>query len=131
MHQDRNQRKDLTMDVAARVVIGLIIVIHVYIVLLEMVLWKRRAHKVFPITKEFAEQAAGLASNQGLYNGFLVAALLLGQLHPDARIASAFTLYGLVCVAVAGVWGALTASKRIFFVQTVPAALALGALALA
>jgi putative membrane protein len=110
--------------------VGLVLLIHVYIVVLEMVLWKSRAHKAFPITKEFAEQSAGLASNQGLYNGFLVAALAVGLLHPDPRLAHAFLLYGLICVAVAGVWGAITVHPRIALIQTVPAGLGLAALLL-
>ncbi len=115
------------MQVVAKVLVGLVAVIHVYIVILEMVLWKQRAHKVFPVTKEFAAQAASMASNQGLYNAFLVAALLLGLFLPDAQLARAFLLYGLICVAVAGIWGGATVHKRIFMVQTVPAGLALAA----
>jgi putative membrane protein len=64
-------------------------------------------------------------ANQGFYNGFLVAALLLGFLVPDRTIAAAFTLYGLWCVAAAGIVGAMTVQIRILFVQTVPAAAAL------
>jgi putative membrane protein len=70
-------------------------------------------------------------SNQGCYNGFLAVALALGLLLPDAATARAFTIYGLGCVAVAGVWGAATVQIRILFVQTVPAVLALAALFLA
>jgi putative membrane protein len=113
------------MEVATKVLVGLMILIQSYIVVLEMVLWKQRAHKVFPITKEFAAEAASLASNQGLYNGFLVAALVLGLVLRDAALADAFLLYGLICVAVAGIWGGLTVSKRILLVQTLPACLAL------
>lgn len=119
------------MATLAQVLVGLIALLHVYIVILEMVLWRSRGPKVFGITKEFAEASAGLASNQGLYNGFLVAALALGLFHPNPALAHGFTLYGLICVAVAGVWGAITASPRIFFVQTVPAAAALAAFTLA
>lgn len=119
------------METVATVLIGLVALEHVYIVLLEMVLWKRRAHKVFPITREFAEQTVSMASNQGLYNGFLVAALLLGLFLPSPELSHAFKLYGLICVVVAGLWGGITVHKRIFFVQAVPAGLALAALALA
>ena len=59
-------------------------------------------------------------SNQGCYNGFLAVALALGFLLPDAATGRAFTIYGLACVAVAGVWGAMTVQIRILFVQTVP-----------
>ena len=90
-----------------------------------MVLWKSRAPKVFGITPEFARESASLASNQGLYNGFLVVALLTGLLHSDPAVAHAFILYGLICVIVAGVWGSVTASRRILYIQALPAALAL------
>src|SRR5215207_1996370 len=96
------------MDKVAQVLVGLNLLIHVYIVILEMVLWKQRGPLVFGITPEFAEQSASLASNQGLYNGFLVAALAAGLFLPDPHLARAFTVYGLACIAVAGVWGALT-----------------------
>jgi putative membrane protein len=119
------------MDIAAKVLVGLVATIHIYIVVLEMALWRSRGPKVFGITQQFANDSAGLASNQGLYNGFLVAALVLGLFLPDPRLAHAFTLFGLGCVAVAGIWGAITASRRIFFVQTVPAGLALAAVLLA
>jgi len=118
------------VDKVALVLVGLMLLIQVYIVVLEMVLWKQRAPVVFGITKQFAADASALASNQGLYNGFLVAALALGLFLPDAHLAHAFLLYGLVCVAVAGVWGAATVSRRILFVQTIPAGLALIAVAL-
>ena len=116
------------MEKLAQVLIGLNLLIHAYIVILEMVLWKQRAPKVFGITPAFAQESASLASNQGLYNGFLVAALALGLFLPDPHLARAFTIYGLACIAVAGIWGALTANRRILFVQTIPAGLALGAL---
>lgn len=109
----------------ALIVYLLVLLIHVYIVVLEMVLWKTRGPKVFRITPEQAAETAAMASNQGLYNGFLVVALVIGLVAPDPAINAAFALFGLICVAVAGIWGAITVSKRILFVQTVPAAAAL------
>jgi len=64
-------------------------------------------------------------SNQGCYNGFLVAALLLGLVYPEPAVAKAFASYGLLCVAVAGVWGAVTVARKVLYVQTVPAVLGL------
>jgi putative membrane protein len=78
------------------------------------------------ITPEKAAETAAMASNQGLYNGFLVIALALGLVAPDATVSASFALYGLICVAIAGIWGGITVSKRIVFVQTVPALVALG-----
>lgn len=114
------------MPLVATVLTALVVLIHVYIVLLEMVLWRSRGPRVFGITPQFAEQSAALASNQGLYNGFLVVALLLGLLLREP-FATAFVFYGLGCVVAAGLWGALTASRRILYVQALPAALALAA----
>ena len=119
------------MLIAAKVLTGLVLFIHVYIFLLETVLFQTRGRKAFNLTKEQAETMKSAMSNQGCYNGFLAAALACGLLLPDAATGRAFTIYGLVCVAVAGIWGALTVQIRILFVQTVPAVLALAALFLA
>ena len=109
----------------ALIVYLLVLLIHVYIVVLEMVLWKTRGPKVFRITPEKAAETAAMASNQGLYNGFLVAALVIGLVAPEPVVNASFALFGLICVAVAGIWGAITVSKRILYVQTVPAVAAL------
>jgi putative membrane protein len=103
----------------------IVIALHIYFVVLEMALWKRLAPKVFRMSPEFAAQTASMASNQGLYNLFLVAALLIGFFVSNP-IGYAFAFYGLICVIVAGAWGAITVNKRIFFVQAVPAIVALG-----
>jgi putative membrane protein len=109
----------------AQVVTGLVLLIHVYIVLLETVLFQTRGRRVFGLSAEKAAIVQPAMSNQGCYNGFLVAALAVGFLHPAPATAQAFTVFGLCCVAVAGVWGAATVSRRILFVQTVPAVIAL------
>ena len=111
------------MDIVATVLTLVVVVIHVYIVVLEMALWRTRGPKVFGITPDFARESAALASNQGLYNGFLVVALVLGLALHEPH-ATAFVFYGLGCVVVAGLWGAVTASRRILYVQALPAALA-------
>lgn len=115
------------MLLAANILIGIVLAIHVYIVLLETVLFRSRGRKVFGLTKEQVEVMAPAMSNQGCYNGFLAAALAIGLLHPDPAIGAAFSVFGLACVAVAGIWGAATVQVRILFVQTVPAVLALAA----
>jgi putative membrane protein len=107
------------------VVYFIVILLHIYFAILEMVLWKARAPKLFGLTAQFAADSAMLASNQGLYNLFLVVALLIGFFASDANVARSFTLYGLGCVIVAGIWGGVTSSRRIILVQAVPAALAL------
>lgn len=117
--------------VAALVLVGLVAFIHVYIALLETVLFRSRGVKVFRLTPERADIMAPAMMNQGLYNAFLAAALLLGLFWPDPAIAQAFVLYGLGCVIVAGIVGAITVMPSILLVQSVPAAAALVVYALA
>lgn len=119
------------MSIVAQVFAALVLLIHVYIFLLETVLFQSRGRKVFGLTKEQADTMAAAMSNQGCYNGFLALALACGFLLPDAAMGRAFTVYGLACVAIAGIWGAVTVQTRILFVQTVPAVLGLLALYLA
>jgi putative membrane protein len=119
------------MLMVAKVLAGLVMVLHVYIVLIETVLFRSRGVKVFGLTPEKADVVQPAMSNQGCYNGFLVAALALGLFHPNAVIGDAFIVFGLSCVAVAGLWGAATVKRSILYVQTVPAAAALAAFFLA
>ena len=111
------------MRTVALALIALVGLLHVYILVLEMFLWRTRARRVFGMTAEQAEATAVLAQNQGLYNGFLAAGLFW-SLGSGAELLPRATFF-LACIAVAGVYGAATANKRILFVQTVPAALAL------
>jgi putative membrane protein len=113
----------------ANVLVGLVVLIHLYIVVLEMVLWDRPfGRKVFGNTPEFAAASKVLAANQGLYNGFLAAGLIWGlTLGPAGH---AVQLFFLGCVIVAGVYGAITVGIKILFVQAVPAALAMAAVLL-
>jgi putative membrane protein len=119
------------MQALAVALTALVALIHVWIVVLEMVLWDTpRGRATFGTTPEQAAQSKVLAANQGLYNGFLVAGLVLALVGP-AEHRFAFAVFTLACVAVAGVYGALTVSRRILWVQTVPALLALVAQLLA
>ncbi|KAA2252207.1 DUF1304 domain-containing protein [Solihabitans fulvus] len=116
------------MKIAADVLVGLVALIHIYIMVTEMFLWTTpRARAAFGTTEEFAEETRTLAANQGLYNGFLALALIWGLIASQFQL----QLYGLICVIVAGLYGAATASRRILFVQVLPGALALIALLLA
>ena len=106
---------------------ALVVLIHLYIVYLEMFAWEQpRTRKAFGTTAEFAAQSKVLAANQGLYNGFLAAGLVWGLWLGDAGFA--VKTFFLACVLVAGLYGAATASRRILYVQALPAALALVAL---
>ena len=112
------------MSIAADVVIALIALLHVYILVLEMFLWDKPAGlRAFGLTRETAAASKVLAANQGLYNGFLAAGLLWGVALGAAG--TGVKLFFLGCVLVAGVYGAATASRRILFVQAVPAAVGL------
>ena len=113
------------MLLAAQILAAIVLLLHVYFVLLETVLYRSKGVKTFNVKPEEVERLAPMMSNQGCYNGFLVAAIALGFCYPDATVARAFMIYGLVCVVVAGAWGAATVSKRILFIQALPAALAL------
>lgn len=116
-------------DAIAFVLIALVALIHLYIVLLEMVWWDTpRGQKAFGLTPEFARQTKVLAANQGLYNGFLAAGLIWSLVHPDPAMRWQIALFFLACVAIAGVYGAVTSSRKILFIQTLPAVLAIIAL---
>jgi putative membrane protein len=115
------------MAIVATLLVAIVAAIHVYIVILEMVLWRTpRGLRSFGIDQAFADRSASLAANQGLYNGFLVAGLVWGLLAADP-VGFQVTVFFLGCVIIAGVFGAITVSRRILVVQAVPAALALAA----
>ena len=112
------------LTTVANVFVALMALLHVYILVLEMFLWTTpRGRRAFGLTPEFAQATKVLAANQGLYNGFLAAGLgwglWLGAAGYDVQ------RFFLGCVLVAGLYGAATASRRILFVQAVPAAIGL------
>ena len=115
------------LSTLAHVLTVLVALLHVWFLVLEMFLWTRPlGRKVFALTEEFAVESRDLAANQGLYNGFLAAGLFWGLYLGDAAIVSCF----LICIIVAGIYGAATVSPRIFLVQAVPALAALAAVCL-
>ena len=115
------------MATIAALLVAVVAAIHVYIVILEMFLWRTpRGLRSFGTTQSFADESATLAANQGLYNGFLVAGLIWGLIAADP-VGFQARIFFLGCVIVAGLYGAATVSRRILFVQAVPAALALAA----
>jgi putative membrane protein len=108
----------------ANVVVGLVALLHLYFLVLEMFLWDKPAGlRAFGHTKEAAAASKVLAANQGLYNGFLAAGLIWGLARGAAG--TDIQLFFLGCVLIAGVYGALTASRKILYVQALPAAIAL------
>ncbi|OQD50718.1 hypothetical protein BWZ29_02545 [Enterobacter cancerogenus] len=109
------------------IVVVVVALIHLYILVLEMFLWNTRTgHKAFNLSPEFARETRVLAANQGLYNGFLAAGLLWSLWLGEQGIHVA--IFFLACVLVAGLFGAATASRKILYVQAIPALAALLAL---
>ena len=112
------------MSMIANVVVGLVALLHLYFLVLEMFLWDKPAGlRAFGHTREAASASKVLAANQGLYNGFLAAGLIWGLARGAAG--TDIKLFFLTCVLIAGVYGALTASRKILYVQALPAAIAL------
>jgi putative membrane protein len=116
------------VKIAADILVGLVAALHLYFLVLEMFLWTApRTRAAFGTTEEFANASKALAANQGLYNGFLVAGLVYGLIASSL----AFQVFFLICVIVAGLYGAATANRRILLVQALPGALALAAVLIA
>jgi putative membrane protein len=112
------------MNTLTAIAIALVALLHLYFLVLEMFLWDTpRGMRVFGLTPEFAKASKSLAANQGLYNGFLAAGLLWALSLGAAG--QAVAIFFLLCVIVAGVFGAVTVNRRILWVQALPAALAL------
>ncbi len=120
------------MDTISKILVALVGLEHIYILYLEMFLWtKPTGMKSFGTTKEFAEASKALAANQGLYNGFLAAGLFWSLLQPDASFGHQLSLFFLVCVIVAAIYGGMTAKRSILVVQGLPALIALIAVLIA
>ena len=112
--------------------VALVAALHVYFLVLEMFLWtKPLGLKTFHNSLEKAQQSAVLAANQGLYNGFLAAGLIWGLVQSNPAFAFQIKVFFLLCVIVAGAYGAATVNRRILLIQAAPAALALIMLMLA
>jgi putative membrane protein len=110
----------------ANSLVALVAALHVYFLVLEMFLWTRPLGlKTFRNSLEKAKESAVLAANQGLYNGFLAAGLIWGLVQGVPAFAFQIKTFFLICVIVAGVYGAATVSRRILWVQAAPAAIAL------
>ena len=110
--------KTLTIILAA-----IVAFLHIYFLVLEMFYWtKPKGMRAFGLDKEFAEKSKVLAANQGLYNGFLAAGLIWGLLYFNISV----LIFFLTCVSIAGIYGAYSTKKtKLFYIQSVPAILAL------
>ena len=115
------------MTTAANMVIALVALLHAYFLVLEMFLWdKPYGMRTFKLTPEFAAASKGLAANQGLYNGFLVAGLVWGL--SMGAVGIEVKVFFLACVIVAGLFGGATVNRKILFVQAIPGIIALALL---
>ena len=112
------------MTTLATLVVALVAMLHVYFLILEMFFWEKPLGlRTFRLTPEFAKASKTLAANQGLYNGFLAAGLIWGiSLGSNG---DTIKIFFLLCVLVAGIFGAMTASRKILYIQALPAAFAL------
>lgn len=111
------------MKLLATIFTGFVALLHFGFMVVEMFLWQSpTAYQMFDITAEFASETVFMAQNQGLYNGFLVAGLLWGLIAKKRDV----VIFFLLCVIVAGIYGAMTVKPTVFVVQAVPAILALG-----
>ena len=112
------------MHLLSNILIAIVAAIHLYILWFEMFAWETRGRKVFKkIPKELFTPTKVFAANQGLYNGFLAAGLIWTFFIDDLQWRDNVALFFLGCVAVAGIYGAITADRKIFFVQALPAIL--------
>lgn len=115
------------MEILINILICLVALLHLYFLYFEMFAWTTKGPKIFrSFPKDLFEPTKAMAANQGLYNGFLSAGLVWSYFIEDPTWKTNVALFFLICVAVAGVYGALTASKKIFFVQALPALITIG-----
>lgn len=112
------------MIIVAKLIVVLVAILHLYFLWLEMFAWTTKGPKVFRnFPKELFEPTKSMAANQGLYNGFLSAGLIWSLLITDSDWSMNIAIFFLGCVAMAGIYGAISVSKRIFYIQGVPALL--------
>jgi|ERR1700722_6614470 len=112
------------MILVANILVALVALLHVYFLVLEMFLWDTPyGRRTFQLTTEFSAASKVLAANQGLYNGFLAAGLFWGLSLGSNGVA--IETFFLICVIVAGVYGGYSVNRKIFFVQAIPAVIAL------
>jgi len=110
------------MLLIAKIVTALVALLHFYFLWLEMFAWTTKARKVFRnFPQDLFEPTKSMAANQGLYNGFLAAGLIWSLLIQDAQWQIYIALFFLACVVIAGVYGAISVSKKIFTIQAMPA----------
>lgn len=120
------------MAMAATVLVALVALLHIYFMVLEMFFWdKPLGMKAFGNTQAAATATKVLAANQGLYNGFVAAGLLWGLWLGTGSMGTQIKVFFLICVITAGIYGAMTANKKILYVQALPGVISLALVLLA
>ncbi|WP_026956009.1 DUF1304 domain-containing protein [Algoriphagus vanfongensis] len=110
------------MDLVIKVIVALVALQHIFFLWFEMFAWETMGARLFRgNSPEYYKKTKAMAANQGLYNGFLAAGLIWSLLYPDSGVASQLSLFFLGCVLVAGLYGAYSVSRKILFIQGVPA----------
>lgn len=114
------------IEIISKLLIALVAIEHLYILYMEMFAWETLGKKTFKgsLNAELFTPTKSMAANQGLYNGFLAAGLIWSMMISDEVWSINISLFFLGCVIVAGIYGAVTASRKIFFLQALPAILA-------
>ncbi|WP_299434259.1 DUF1304 domain-containing protein [uncultured Maribacter sp.] len=114
------------MDIIAKILIGIIAFLHFYFLWLEMFAWTTKGRKVFKnFPPDLFEPTKSMAANQGLYNGFLASGLVWTFLISNIQWSTNIAIFFLSCVAIAGIYGAISVSKKIFYIQALPAIIAI------
>lgn len=114
------------MDILLKIIIGLVALLHLYFLWLEMFAWTTLGPKIFrAFDKSLFRPTKAMAANQGLYNGFLAAGLIWTFFIKDEIWSQNIAVFFLLCVLIAGLYGAFSVSKRIFYVQGIPALIGL------
>ena len=115
------------MEILPKILISIVALEHIYILWMEMFAWETKGKEVFKaaLPPEMFKPTKGLAANQGLYNGFLAAGLIWSLFICDEKWQDNIALFFLGCVTIAGIYGAISSTKKIFFVQSLPAILAI------
>ena len=112
------------MTLLIKILIGIIALLHFYFMWFEMFAWTTKGKKVFRnFPKDLFEPTKSMAANQGLYNGFLASGLVWTYFITNHEWSSNIALFFLSCVAIAGIYGAISVSKKIFYIQGIPALL--------
>ena len=117
------------MSLIAKILIAFVALEHLYILWMEMFAWTTAGRRTFKsLSADMFEKTKSMAANQGLYNGFLSAGLIWSLIIKDEIWSANIALFFLSCVLIAGIYGAASVGKSIFFVQGLPAAIAIVAL---